>query len=307
MASYYTHYRCAVRAANALPRDLAAITENRREVYLAGCHGPDLLFYVFGSFRGYAKEVHECAVFEQFRALVELCRSSGSDDLVAYTLGYLSHYAVDSNFHPFQIHDAATYMPKFFPSELRSSFHMMQEAAIDRILFMRDNGSDAKFRAKDWLPYNDASRTAFATAMTEIAKLFGTTIPFGKLFGTQKRMALYQSMYDTQASSAVMKGVGALIGKPNYIYGFAVPPLDRGIDYLNTERRPYPSIGDEENSPPLDLSVDAILENAHVCFLCLAEKFKAELDGNTTFSPTDFAVSFGGRRTRQARTWSGGK
>lgn len=48
----------------------------------------------------------------------------------------------------------------------------MVESAVDKILFLRDNGNGAKFRARDWLPYNDASRKAFCEATAEIAKIF---------------------------------------------------------------------------------------------------------------------------------------
>lgn len=298
MASYYTHYRCATRAAKNFSDRAREVVESRPEVYLAGAQGPDLLFYVFGKFRGYGSKVHCCAIYEQFAALARLCASTKSDDMLAYTLGYAAHYAVDREMHPLVIHESETYMRRFFKPDLYESLHMMQEAAIDRILFLRDSGANAQFRAKHFLPYTDASRTAFATAMTEIGKIFGTQVPFEKLFDTQKRMVAYQSVYDHRFSPTCLfvQAAGALMGKPNYIYGFLTPPLDKGIDYMNAERRPYPSVTGEYDSPSLDLSVDSVLENAHLRTLDLAAKIVGAVEGKDTLSPSDFELSFSGRR-----------
>lgn len=282
-----------------LPSDTASCVNSRREVFFAGGQGPDLLFYVFGKFRGYGSKVHACATYEQFFSLAELCRKTGSEDLLAYTLGYLTHYAVDRALHPYVIHTACSYLPRFFAEDLRPSLHMKLESAVDKILFLRDNGNGAKFRARDWLPYNDASRKAFCEATAEIAKIFGTQLPYDKLYAAQKRMSLYQSVFDSKLNPArlVVAGAGALIGKPDYIYGFLTPPLDTGIDYMNAERRPYPSITDDASSPVLDLSVDAILENAHKDALALCAKFAAAADGVAPLCPSDFEICFTGRRS----------
>ncbi len=299
MASYYTHYRSALRAANDLDEKARGLVSRRKEVYLAGAQGPDLLFYVFGKYRGIAGKVHACAVYDQFAALARLCADTGSDDILAYCLGYVSHYAVDSAIHPLMIHDAGNYMRRFFKPDLYPSLHMMQEAAIDRILFLRDRGAGTRFRAKTVLPCTDASRTAAATCLTEIGKIFDADLPYDKLFAAQKRMATYQSVFDNLISPAclVVKAAGALMGKPNYIYGFVTPSLDGGVDFMNSERRPYPSVANEDDSPSLDLSVDAILEAAHARTLELSAKFLAETRGETSLSPSDFEVSFSGRRT----------
>ena len=107
MASYYTHYRCALRAANDLSERGRDLVDGRREIFLAGAQGPDLLFYIFGKYRGTAGRVHTCAVYEQFCALARICSSSGSADFAAYCLGYVSHYCVDREIHPLMAHDAA--------------------------------------------------------------------------------------------------------------------------------------------------------------------------------------------------------
>lgn len=298
MASYYTHYRCALRAANDLSERGRDLVDGRREIFLAGAQGPDLLFYIFGKYRGTAGRVHACAVYEQFCSLARLCASSGSADFAAYCLGYVSHYCVDREIHPLMTHDAANYMRRFFKPDLYPSLHMMQESAIDRILFLRDRGDGTRFHAKEVLPFTDASRAATAACLAEVCKAIGRELPFDKLYAAQKRMAAYQSVFDNLFSPAclVVKAAGALIGKPNYIYGFVTPPLDRGIDYMNAERRPYPSVVGEDDSTPLDLSVDSVLEKAHERTLDLAAKFLAAIDGQP-LSPSDFEISFSGRRT----------
>ena len=196
-------------------------------------------------------------------------------------------------------HDAANYMRRFFKPDLFPSLHMLQESAIDRILFLRDRGDGARFRAKEVLPFTDASRAATAACLSEVCKAVGKELPFDKLYSAQKRMATYQSVFDSVYSPAclVVKAAGALIGKPNYIYGFVTPPLDRGIDFMNAERRPYPSVVGEDDSSPLDLSVDSILERAHARTLALAAKFLASVEGTPSLAPSDFEISFSGRRT----------
>ena len=89
MASFITHYYMADRVAGALQDKSASIIAGNRSAYDIGCQGNDLLFYVFGKFRGYASLTHTKRTHALFSEMCDYVRSSGRDDLRAYLYGYM--------------------------------------------------------------------------------------------------------------------------------------------------------------------------------------------------------------------------
>lgn len=107
MPAYLTHRAAGERVLEQLDSNMVP----NRNAYLLGCQGPDILY-----FRNYypwrsAKEtlrlgidMHDKYVRALFNKAFEFVRTYGKEDkdeLTSYFLGFITHYAIDKNAHPF--------------------------------------------------------------------------------------------------------------------------------------------------------------------------------------------------------------
>lgn len=114
MPTTYAHYRFGKEVLDALPRPLRNAVENHRELYDIGLHGPDILFYYKAlkknpvSAQGYG--LHGKMADGFFRdALETLKKSEDPAAARAYIYGFICHFALDSECHPYvekMIHDS---------------------------------------------------------------------------------------------------------------------------------------------------------------------------------------------------------
>ncbi len=105
MPATYAHYRLGNETSKLLPEKLKKIVYSNYESYALGMHGPDLLFYYkpltvnATNAKGYA--IHEALASEFFARAGEIYKKRGmraADE--AYLLGFLCHFALDSEAHP---------------------------------------------------------------------------------------------------------------------------------------------------------------------------------------------------------------
>lgn len=106
MPTTYAHYKFGEEVIGALGRPLQSAIENNRELFDFGVHGPDLLFYYKALTRnpvngqGYA--LHERPAAPFFRHAAEVIgRSPDPAAARAYVYGFICHFALDSECHPY--------------------------------------------------------------------------------------------------------------------------------------------------------------------------------------------------------------
>ena len=105
MPSTYAHRRFGADVLALLPDGLRATLEQHRELYDIGLHGPDLMFYYkalqSNPVNRLGNAMHEQkgeVFFTRARAVVE--HAADKDAALAYALGFLCHFALDSTCHP---------------------------------------------------------------------------------------------------------------------------------------------------------------------------------------------------------------
>ncbi len=99
MPAIYTHYLVSRGTLTKLSDDVVETIRPHLSLYYYGCYGPDFCFFYkclrrkenLGSF------LHKQGGFAAFRVLKAF---SASPALLAYALGYVTHYAADVCFHP---------------------------------------------------------------------------------------------------------------------------------------------------------------------------------------------------------------
>ena len=102
MPTTYTHWHFGKECIDMLPDALKKTVNDHRDLYDIGVHGPDIFFYdlFHKEVCSYATPAHfipgkeffenACTVYEQH---------SEKEEMMAYLLGFLSHYVLDSTCH----------------------------------------------------------------------------------------------------------------------------------------------------------------------------------------------------------------
>ena len=104
MPSLFVHQLLAEKILSAVPKDVQERACLRKEAYFLGAQGGDP-FYLYSEKDGDKKKnvgvlMHKHNISGQFSAWVDAART-GNATAYAYALGYVTHYAVDTVFHPY--------------------------------------------------------------------------------------------------------------------------------------------------------------------------------------------------------------
>ena len=140
MPSTYAHRRFGTNVLEHLPDELRAQLEQNRELYDIGLHGPDLLFYYHaaksnpvGALGNAMHEEPGRVFFDRARRVVH-CEAD-RDAALAYALGFVCHFALDSTCHP--------YVEQF--TRESGVTHCEIETEFDNMLLRRDGYDPLKF------------------------------------------------------------------------------------------------------------------------------------------------------------------
>lgn len=157
MPSTYAHYRLGCDVLRRLPAHLKKIIEENYDCFALGLHGPDLLFYyrpLSGNSTnaiGYAiHERHASEFFRKAKEIFERRGKLGADE--AYLLGFLCHFALDSEGHP------------IVNAEMRAKglSHTEIETAFDRYLLEKDGKEPCKIDFTAHIADNESTRAVAA-------------------------------------------------------------------------------------------------------------------------------------------------
>ena len=112
MPSLYTHYLFGTESIESFPEDLKSVVAEGEQQFLLGLQGPDLFFYgsifhdekalAFGS-RLHNLPVHKSLeqMLKGFSAEIGNPKGALSSSALAYILGYIGHFTLDSSCHPY--------------------------------------------------------------------------------------------------------------------------------------------------------------------------------------------------------------
>ena len=133
MPTTYTHYRFGQDCLRALPEELRAAVEAHRGLFNTGVHGPDIFFYYHAvapnSVTAYGSALHRRTAKQIFtRALGPWHGYHDRDSMLAYLLGFLCHFALDSVCHGYVNSEGP----------VLGASHNRLEAVYDAHLMLRD-------------------------------------------------------------------------------------------------------------------------------------------------------------------------
>lgn len=266
------------------------------DCFILGAQGGDLLFYAFGEFRGYGALTHKQGTAEIFCAALDYCREQNRPEPLAYTLGLLCHYALDSASHPYVIYEAENRLAALYPEHLKGCLHMMLETRLDRIM-TEDKGISVTPRdLKYMIPCTKRAAKSLADVWyNAIDRLFDVNVPYKLLLKLPSRMRRYQSVFlkPRSLACAVLRFAAKKLRYPSYITGFFLPGKDEPhYDFANTEHRSYPVYTGAAET--LSLSYEQISEGAVISSLLLTDSFSKLFKDGGYPDPAAFKVSFSG-------------
>ena len=104
MPTTYAHWAFGRDCLNRMPGQLQEIVTKHRDIYDFGVHGPDILFYYLPNPKvdklGIKMHMTSASVvFSNFKKSFD--RFKDKDEMLAYILGYLTHFTLDSECHTY--------------------------------------------------------------------------------------------------------------------------------------------------------------------------------------------------------------
>lgn len=181
MPNFYTHYLVAARTLAALDGDLRQRLDAQRRAYNLGAQGPDIFFYHrawpwtrSGGVNRFGHLLHTQKVGDFFGAALVYARAQTGAErstVEAYLCGYASHYALDTNAHPYIIYRTGDVDAPGEEGRRTSLAHTRLEILIDVLLLQRETGRDlAWLRAQNLLQHEEGESKA-------IARLYAAVLP----------------------------------------------------------------------------------------------------------------------------------
>ncbi len=255
MPDFLTHCLFAEDVLEVLPFSWKQRTAKNKRMLFLGAQGPDPFFYRGAGFwqndRGYtrvANRLHTERTDAFLEALFTWTRDDATkdaDSMLAYAVGFLSHYALDTQCHPYIF----AFGGFAFNTQEKSGDvvynHLMLEATVDAILFQRKkNRSVKKEKLWTWLPFDISEPIEQFYGMV-LSSLYGfKDYQVGDVARALRDMKLAQKfLYDPYGvKEKIMGGLAharekhVYVGKP--IYPTIHEPL--AMDYLNESHQPWP-------------------------------------------------------------------
>ncbi len=182
MPSTYTHYRFGKDVKKTLPKSTKKLIEKNKDLFLIGLHGPDILFYynplVPNDINAIGYHLHELVAkkfFTNGKKIIEKHKED-RDKYIAYMLGYICHFALDSECHSYIeyriIHDNLT--------------HTEIETDFERRWLKKDKFNPVK--------YNTASHIVCTKEVSEVIAEFYDKVSKKDIRKALKGMKLYNKL-----------------------------------------------------------------------------------------------------------------
>lgn len=106
MPAAYAHHRFGEACLETMPPKMKAVCTKYRELFDIGVHGPDILFYYnplsSNKVNGHGQELHSWTGAQFFEiSKYSYKEHANKSAMIAYLLGFLAHFTLDSSCHDF--------------------------------------------------------------------------------------------------------------------------------------------------------------------------------------------------------------
>lgn len=184
MPTTYAHYRFGQEVKANLDEEIRIIISENETLYNIGLHGPDILFYYrplgFNTINKTGVALHDTTadVFLNY-GIKKIKKHPDNKVALAYLLGFICHFMLDSECHPY-INEYIKTIP---------ISHSAVEAEMDRMLMIRDGLDPIKHkptkhiksdkRTEELIPlfYTDISPKQIGDAIRSMRRVLNLLVP----------------------------------------------------------------------------------------------------------------------------------
>ena len=191
MPSTYTHYALANEIIPLLPEELRNVCTTYKKQFLMGAQGPDFFYFYrplrHNTYTKLGKQIHDTNFDELLKYMLPVLREYSSNSKeYAYVLGFITHFTLDSIFHPYVI-------PQVKKIKFR---HTAMETEFDRSLLISHGEEPHKYPLWNAIPTDEdtidcVSHLFYDTPKKVIRECILTYHFFRKLFYTPNKFRYY--------------------------------------------------------------------------------------------------------------------
>jgi len=258
MPGFLTHYIAGQAVLNTLAPDIRKKISHSERLYNLGTQGPDIFFYYIPGIvrkrsRGVGSQMHRSNLGLFLMQMANAAKQNAGldrDIIFAYTAGFIMHYAVDTNAHPYVYactHDSTVSKIK------NSTIHRHFETAID-ILMLKLVEDKKPADHKQWELINankSHMKVAAITTSNALLQIYNRDVPPKNVYKAMRHMCGLTRLMQSQKGRR-KKIVGTLenitIRQPLHASLIHDQMLTDGIDYLNEQKKPWQPPWDETDN-----------------------------------------------------------
>lgn len=287
MADFVSHHLFGEQALPVFPMPAQRAAARRPACFFWGCQGPDPLFYrkiVFGSpLHKTGNRMHSEKTAELFAALARTvhCLSDEAREMAeAYFYGFLCHYALDSEIHPYvycrqeQLHSANVRL-------LSSAIHCEIETDIDCVLYQRHTGrAVTTFKPGDHYQLDSAELAVLACILRAVLlSVYGEDVPTHDLRRAFEEMLSWQEFFYAEHRTVYhgAQNIERLLGRGALISGHMKTAYP-SWDCLNDDHAPWYNL--ERPNEVRTESVEDLFSLARIRAAALAGQYAAQFDAS---------------------------
>lgn len=248
-----THYICGEAVFALLEGEMKDTINKYRQMYNVGTQGPDIFFYylpglVNKKLTGLGAKMHK-GNFKLFMKGMAECIDETGGDLktasIAYVCGYLTHYSLDYNTHPYIYYKTGSRSDSEPVKSLKYSvYHRNFETAIDVLMLKLVSGEKPSAK-KLWELIKISKREAY-----DVANLIGANISSAyetpvsgkqvyKSFVYMMRLTRLLQSKGGKRKKLMEFAEGMTIGEKICSSLIHMEEVNDGIDYLNISKKPW--------------------------------------------------------------------
>ncbi len=251
MPGLISHYICGEAVLNTLDETRKKPIEKYRQIYNVGTQGPDIFFYYLpGIVRKHTRDLgtkmHKTNTGLFIKSQIEHVKSlkgEERDAALSYLCGYLSHYALDYNSHPYIYYN--TGFRKNGIKDMKYSFHHRNfETAIDVLLlklFKGEKPADKKL----WQLISVKKKQSMSVVKMlshSIDKAYSVQIQQTQVFmAIQFMVYLTRLMQSRHGRRKNLLSLAENLFLGEHVYSALIhsQEIDDDFDYLNLKKRTW--------------------------------------------------------------------
>jgi len=266
MPGFLTHYIAGQAVLNELAPDMRKKITSSERLYNLGTQGPDIFFYYIPGIvrkrsRGVGSQMHQSDLGLFLMQMANAAKQNtglNRDIIFAYTSGFIMHYAVDTNAHPYVY--ASTYDPN--ASKINNSAkHHKFETAIDILMLKLVEGKKPSDH-KQWELINANKghmKVAAIAASNALLQIYSREIPPKNVYKAMRHMCAFTRFIQSQKGRR-KKFIGTMenLTIRHQVFSSIIhnQVLTDGVDYLNEQKKPWQSPWDESKNIYTDSFAD---------------------------------------------------